>query len=1134
MKKVILITLIVSNLVLYSQTKEVNFCTFTWQNLPTYLDANIAYDLYSFTNRDGDCDYKFTSQEISTDWLPDGITVYINTPVKYTDHFSLENILDNPSEQYSLYWEMRFNGLLPSYGCWVMQLQTTIDVKYNGAIFNTISNYSICQNTILDLNDYVTYSGSTISFSANNIPLQDGILDLTQFNDEQIVIKFTNVNQHNIEKILTQTLTIILIPIETNITEVLTPSICAKSGDEVNWYSLIHSIPETTYNTEDVICTYHWSDNHNIQGYHTTLNQLNNDIEYLILTNIIYLHNTETGTHCQKIEKDTILLYNTNTSPIEVKEDETKVLTRLENMGDGIYKKFYDVIVCNGNNLTLTIPQNPNYTYKWYDDYNMTNELITSNIYEQNQITQDKTLFVKTFNNGCISDNHEASITINVKHPIYPNVITNKDSICKGEILEFTPLIQDSLFNNNEYKGKYFKKWYNYQNNIIGEHDTLQIQNYVTEQNYKLGITANYTGINYIGNLTNINYSKTCVWPVQTLPIVDVDNFTPELEFLDTIACKSQQTIIITSLNPTFGNFDFNLPNYSIYEQSGNWYLNNFSHLAEELTITYTATNINNCTKEIIKTINFLELPSTPDLENEVNGRHYFCKLDSNKIIRILNPGLYTYTWYKQILGTYEYCSTGDSLIVETTTDINYRVNVTAGECTSFDNAIFVTIDPSPLITLELDKNIYCKNDNILFYINDTAFHNPSQGLITDYFSIFKNDTLLYKDSLTKVDYYDLTWKFDTINILNYNQEQNFKIICERQYVNSLQPYKIEICPSNEIKIIPQIEEVPNPQIIKDSVYCKYEQVILALDSNNYSSINWYNVDTTLINSGQSPIIPINNINDIILNVQAYSQNNCKSNLIKDTIKFIQIDPNSIPLTNKNSIYCNYDSIQITNINNNEYDSLKWYNSNYDVIGTNSTITFSPRDTSYILRIKGITSEGCYSITKTDTVNIDKTTAEFHASNPNEQIGLPVHFIYDGNNGNEFYWYFSDSTISYEQNAYHYFNLPGFYNVTLITTSINGCTDTTTVENAVYIIDVSVSELEENIIKIYPNPFNDYIQIVSDNNINIKIYDNLGKLRLSKENIKNDKIDVSFLNRGIYFITIQTANKIYTKKLIKN
>ena len=75
---------------------------------------------------------------------------------------------------------------------------------------------------------------------------------------------------------------------------------------------------------------------------------------------------------------------------------------------------------------------------------------------------------------------------------------------------------------------------------------------------------------------------------------------------------------------------------------------------------------------------------------------------------------------------------------------------------------------------------------------------------------------------------------------------------------------------------------------------------------------------------------------------------------------------------------------------------------------------------------------------------------------------------------------------------------------------------------------LSVNEVMETI-KIYPNPFDQYLNIENLKN-DLLLFDING--RQIKINIKNNKINTSHLNKGIYFL-ITTDQKKNIYKLIK-
>ncbi|MEP5338204.1 MAG: T9SS type A sorting domain-containing protein [Algibacter sp.] len=82
---------------------------------------------------------------------------------------------------------------------------------------------------------------------------------------------------------------------------------------------------------------------------------------------------------------------------------------------------------------------------------------------------------------------------------------------------------------------------------------------------------------------------------------------------------------------------------------------------------------------------------------------------------------------------------------------------------------------------------------------------------------------------------------------------------------------------------------------------------------------------------------------------------------------------------------------------------------------------------------------------------------------------------------------------------------------------------------------LSVSEVSANQTKIYPNPVKDIFTITNSQSADIIVYNILGKVVLNKkmEN-NNDSVDISNLNTGVYYVSINNNGVISNKKIVKN
>ena len=72
--------------------------------------------------------------------------------------------------------------------------------------------------------------------------------------------------------------------------------------------------------------------------------------------------------------------------------------------------------------------------------------------------------------------------------------------------------------------------------------------------------------------------------------------------------------------------------------------------------------------------------------------------------------------------------------------------------------------------------------------------------------------------------------------------------------------------------------------------------------------------------------------------------------------------------------------------------------------------------------------------------------------------------------------------------------------------------------------------------QVFPNPTNGIFQIISNSSesFDFKITNSKGDLITQKnKNQRKEKVDLSYLSSGVYFITINDSNKTTSLKLIK-
>lgn len=94
------------------------------------------------------------------------------------------------------------------------------------------------------------------------------------------------------------------------------------------------------------------------------------------------------------------------------------------------------------------------------------------------------------------------------------------------------------------------------------------------------------------------------------------------------------------------------------------------------------------------------------------------------------------------------------------------------------------------------------------------------------------------------------------------------------------------------------------------------------------------------------------------------------------------------------------------------------------------------------------------------------------------------------------------------------------------------------------LIDGITEQVSDGNLRVYPNPFNDFIvlEMITEQkaSLTLKLFDGSGKLWLTKEihqqpTVINETIDMSGLPHGIYYLSVlvDTQNKISTNQTIK-
>lgn len=238
----------------------------------------------------------------------------------------------------------------------------------------------------------------------------------------------------------------------------------------------------------------------------------------------------------------------------------------------------------------------------------------------------------------------------------------------------------------------------------------------------------------------------------------------------------------------------------------------------------------------------------------------------------------------------------------------------------------------------------------------------------------------------------------------------------------------------------------------------------------------------------------------------------------------------SVPTVTKTSYtYCQDDIssnlIAVASTGN----TLKWYDvetggtalSNPPTPNTNSAGT-----TTYYVSQKDANNNESARVAISVVVNSKPIVNASFTMNGNEVI-----FVNNSSNATNYHWDFNDLTNSTETSPNHTFNSDGVYNVIL--NAYNGsCTGTSSFTVNVSKKLTGLTEILKDNIQIYPNPTKDLISIknIGNSNYHFQIHDLNGKM-IHQNEINNETISLkSFVEEGIYFISILNENEELIKK----
>ncbi len=232
--------------------------------------------------------------------------------------------------------------------------------------------------------------------------------------------------------------------------------------------------------------------------------------------------------------------------------------------------------------------------------------------------------------------------------------------------------------------------------------------------------------------------------------------------------------------------------------------------------------------------------------------------------------------------------------------------------------------------------------------------------------------------------------------------------------------------------------------------------------------------------------------------------------------------------------YCKYEPVEVNavtpiSINN-------WYGPDKKFIGDSDTLSIGLISENCTYYLQSIDKNGCKSDTVPVSIVLDEVKADFAVNVYNLKTGAEQNFINNSTGAQSYQWI--DSLVSTQESPSQYYYTLGWYDVTLIATSSNGCADTCTKTKVFQVIKGSAigeNTIEE--IQSYPQPAVNVLNVVAPvtSEASLSIYSLSGqKLKDYIVYTSTNIIDISWLKPGTYFILITTSEgENLTSKFVK-
>lgn len=246
-----------------------------------------------------------------------------------------------------------------------------------------------------------------------------------------------------------------------------------------------------------------------------------------------------------------------------------------------------------------------------------------------------------------------------------------------------------------------------------------------------------------------------------------------------------------------------------------------------------------------------------------------------------------------------------------------------------------------------------------------------------------------------------------------------------------------------------------------------------------------------------------------------------------------------------NSFYCSGTSIPFSypsTISGQNITSYAWDFGNTMTDNNQNTNATYTNDGDYTVTLVSTTALGC-TFTAYKYIHVDSSPNASFSSVFNSSNGVTTFTntsAISTGTINQFDWAFGDNLTAQIENPTHTYSNIGTYNVTLIVTSLVGCSDTITNPITVTEVFQGINELQNSTVKvvIYPNPASKIVSVFVKENAIISLFDLAGNQLSELINIEQNKdyqLNLDQYSTGIYLLKVQnkTTSRMFKLEVIK-